>query len=352
MRQLTVVLGTGRCGSTLLSTVLNRHPRVLSLSEFFTSLDPDAFPVEQIDGDRFWAILSTPRSKAMTQLRHGVAPAEYLYPFGSGRFTAETGVPPISLVSLPHLSDRPDEVLDEIEAAVTGWDRASVAVQYGRLFDWLCDRFDRDVVVERSGASLRFVPGLRACFPDARYLYLDRDGSAASVSMSRHPSFRLEVRVLEMMDLLGVDPYLSPSADHADRLPPELRCLLPDRFDGAALMSQPIPLPVFGMIWAHLVADGVSELDAVPTDRIRYLRYEDVLADPLLRFREIAAMLGVDAPDEWLAEAVTLVRPGSGTGRSELPEPERRALREACEPGTQALRALRERLARAPSATS
>jgi hypothetical protein len=170
--------------------------------------------------------------------------------------------------------------------------------------------------------------------------------------MSRHPSFRLEVRVLEMLDLLGVDPYLSPSADHADRLPPELRCLLPDRFDGAALMSQPIPLPVFGMIWSHLVADGVRELAAVPTDRIRYLRYEDVLADPLRRFGEIAAMLGVDAPDEWLAEAVTLVRPGSGTGRSELPEPERRALREACEPGTQALRALRERLARAPSAMS
>ncbi|BCJ33133.1 hypothetical protein Athai_06360 [Actinocatenispora thailandica] len=350
MRPLTVVLGTGRCGSTLLSTVLNRHPRVLSLSEFFTSLDPDAFPAGEIDGERFWGILSTPRSKAMTQLRHGVAPGEYLYPFGSGRFTAQTGVPPICLVSLPHLSDRPDEVFDELAAAVPRWGRAPVAEQYGRLFDWLCDRFDRDVVVERSGASLRFVPGLRACFPAARYLYLDRDGPAASASMSRHPSFRLEVRVLEMMDVLGVDPYLSPSAEHAARLPPELRCLLPDRFDGAALMSQPIPLPVFGMIWSHLVADGVRELAAVPADRIEYLRYEDVLADPVHRFRQLAAMLGVDAPDGWLAEAVTLVRPGPGAGRPELPEPDRRALREACDLGGQALRALRARLSGVASA--
>lgn len=33
-----LVLSTGRCGSTMLSDVLNTHAEVLSLSEFFTSL--------------------------------------------------------------------------------------------------------------------------------------------------------------------------------------------------------------------------------------------------------------------------------------------------------------------------
>ena len=31
-----LVLNTGRCGSTMISDILNRHPRILSLSEFFS----------------------------------------------------------------------------------------------------------------------------------------------------------------------------------------------------------------------------------------------------------------------------------------------------------------------------
>ena len=36
--QLTFVVGTGRCGSTLLSRLLREHPDVLSMSEFFSTL--------------------------------------------------------------------------------------------------------------------------------------------------------------------------------------------------------------------------------------------------------------------------------------------------------------------------
>ena len=31
----TYVVGTGRCGSTMLSNMLREHPKVLSISEFF-----------------------------------------------------------------------------------------------------------------------------------------------------------------------------------------------------------------------------------------------------------------------------------------------------------------------------
>lgn len=34
----TFVVGTGRCGSTMLSNMLRQHPRVLSLSEFYASV--------------------------------------------------------------------------------------------------------------------------------------------------------------------------------------------------------------------------------------------------------------------------------------------------------------------------
>ena len=33
--RLTFVIGTGRCGSTMLSAILQAHPDALSMSEFF-----------------------------------------------------------------------------------------------------------------------------------------------------------------------------------------------------------------------------------------------------------------------------------------------------------------------------
>ena len=54
--QLTFVVGTGRCGSTLLSRLLREHPDVLSMSEFFSTLriaaasGPRGFPVGEMDG--------------------------------------------------------------------------------------------------------------------------------------------------------------------------------------------------------------------------------------------------------------------------------------------------------------
>jgi putative sulfotransferase len=49
------VVGTGRCGSTMISAFLGKHPAVLSLSEFFStitdmaSLTPQVFPEGVID---------------------------------------------------------------------------------------------------------------------------------------------------------------------------------------------------------------------------------------------------------------------------------------------------------------
>ena len=35
------IVGSGRCGSTLLSRMLSHHPKLLSLFEFFTGLEID-----------------------------------------------------------------------------------------------------------------------------------------------------------------------------------------------------------------------------------------------------------------------------------------------------------------------
>ena len=67
------VVGTGRCGSTLLSQFLAMHPGILSLSElldFMTDLGgriAESFPEEEIDGPGLWPRTITTGSSAIAE---------------------------------------------------------------------------------------------------------------------------------------------------------------------------------------------------------------------------------------------------------------------------------------------
>ena len=67
--RLTFVVGTGRCGSTMLSAMLGEHPDVLSMSEFFGTLrvgmaslpaSRGSFLKRDLDGSEFWELLASP----------------------------------------------------------------------------------------------------------------------------------------------------------------------------------------------------------------------------------------------------------------------------------------------------
>lgn len=52
------IVGTGRCGSTILSTMLDQHPDIAVLSEFFVSLDYlKRYGERSVDGDELATIL-------------------------------------------------------------------------------------------------------------------------------------------------------------------------------------------------------------------------------------------------------------------------------------------------------
>ena len=96
----TFVVGTGRCGSTMLSNMLREHPKVLSLSEFFANVcdgnrSTEGFSAEPMDGARFWSLLAAKPEMVSFGMRHGVPCDEWLYPVdsSSARFSRETGVP-------------------------------------------------------------------------------------------------------------------------------------------------------------------------------------------------------------------------------------------------------------------
>lgn len=345
----TFIVGTGRCGSTMLSNMLRDHPRVLSLSEFFSSISDgspsrlaEIFSPGTMDGGRFWEIIAAIAPLVSFQLRHRVEIPEFIYPSDApdARFSRETGVPGILHVTLPHLSEEHDRLFDLIGDEVRTWPEATIGEHYGHLFGWLAAHFGKQLWVERSGGFIFAAEHLLTMFPDARFINLVRDGRDTALSMQSHIGFRFVMAMGMVEQHLGVDPWTNSDPASLDRLPAELRSLAPGRFDAEALRSFDMPVELCGKLWADWTALGMQMLGAMPADRLLTLRYEDFFIDPQRQLDALAAFLGDNFIDEdWSAGCAATVRQPRSTWR-DLPKKTADALTEACRPGFELLRAV------------
>ncbi len=338
---LTIVVGSGRCGSTLLSRILREHPSVLSISEFFATLTvhEDAFPSDEYDGEEMWKILSASDPYLDALIRDGLLTPELCYPYDSGRFNPETGVPLISHMTLPMLTDDPDALFDELGAAVTTWPRRPAADHYRALFAFLGERYGRHTVVERSGASLNVVSQLRREFPEARFVHMHRAGPDTALSMSKHAGFRLNALAQHAAKVAGVQSKEDLTPEHMPLLPDDLRELFAPPFNAQRFAQYEIPEVVFGEMWSSMQIEGLAALAELPDGIRTDLRYETLMHSPDEELTRLAAFLGVPADPGWLETARGMVDPGR-IGQVDRLSPERRAaLEEACRPGTEALAA-------------
>ena len=330
---LTIVISTGRCGSTLLSRMLRAHPAVLSLSELFSTVRHRGYLDGAPDGARFWQMLSEPDPALDTMVGSGLTVSELIYPYGRGRFDAATGIPAICHMTLPMLCDDPDALFDDLAAVVPGWPARPVADQYRALFAHLAGRLDRPVVVERSGGSLAMLPRLREQFPEARFVYLTRDGADSALSMSRHAGFRLMLLGREAARLAGVASAEQLGAEQYPLLPADLAALLSDPSQLPALMRHDIGVTAFGALWSAMTCEGAGELLRLPAGSWLMTSYEKLVADAPGQLTRLAGFLGVPAPGDWLTAAAGLVDPGRRHASARLDPRLLTALRRSCAPG-------------------
>lgn len=338
------IVGTGRCGSTMLSNMLREHPDVLSLSEFLVAVTDLgsrtalAFPETEVDADQVWSVLGACHPKAALMLRHGIEMDEFLYaPTATSRFTRTTGVPAILLTTLPHLAAQPEALFDELREFVMTLEPRRAILQYRRVFEWLERRFARRVWVERSGGSLRAVPRLAESVPDARFVHIVRDGRDCAISMSRHTGFRLMMAATLMTAMLGYDPYDCDSRAGAEELPGHLHRLLPEHFDVNAFHAMDAPPALFGMHWSGEIRRGLAALAALPQERVLTLRYENIQATPAACLRELIEFVDPSLVDEeWVQNSAAMVRPARSSWQ-QLPSEEQAPLVSACQPGFAAL---------------
>ena len=336
----TFVVGTGRCGSTMLSNMLRDHPGTLSLSEFWQvtagKRSSEAFSREPMDGRRFWAIVAAITPWYSFAFRHGVVFPELLYPYDApaARYSRQTGVPSILLTTLPHLTDDHDHLFDMLRDEVNKWPMATIGEHYKHLFGWLAEHFNKRLWVERSGgSSLMTIEQILATFPDARFVHVVRDGRDAAISMREHQAYRLGFVLGSLEQFLGVDPLESADRTHIDRVPAELRPFLPEQFDADAFRAFRAPLSLGAEFWAQSIDNALKVLRALPADRLLTLRYEDFFVDPKKQLDTLTAFLGEEFVDEdWSARCAATVRKPRSSWR-DLPDETARALTQACRPG-------------------
>jgi hypothetical protein len=344
--RLTFVVGTGRCGSTMLSAMLRDHPDILSVSELFGTLRAAAqgasFLDGELDGRELWQRLARPFPMLDQMMASGLPIPEMGYPLGRGRFTLATGIPLICHYTLPMLTADPDLLYDTLAGLVPAWPRRPVAAQCEALLTHLAGLLGRPVLVERSAASLTMVDALSRQFPGARFVHLYRDGPDCALSMSRHPVFRREILALaaayQLGRAAGLDRPLPLAAGTV--LPEPFAGLVFPPYDAARLMAYPIGVEAFARCqWSPQICAGVPALGRLAPGRCLSLCYEDLIRDPARALSAFCEFIEVGAPRRWLAAARDMVDPTRSGAAADLAPAALAALRTACAPGTRALAA-------------
>lgn len=297
------IVSTGRCGSTLLTRLLQEYSSALVFSEWFAVLGGTrAFDDALCRPDSFLRHLTTCDQDLWSLLQHGHV--DEFVSERAARHMAE--VVPIELITIPSFPGARWRALDVVRRALSGVSTQPTYRLHTHVFNTLTTFFGRAYWLERSGGSLEYLEHLIRCWPKAKYVHLWRDGVDTSLSMSRHPYFRLRVA-----RLLTGDPTINLSR----------------------ALSAPIPLQRFGAFWSAMIANAARQFARLESCQVLHVRYDDLVDTPESVLHRIMDFLHDPVSHVPLSVSKVAAR-SSLTPRSEgLPSSDLRSLERACSVG-------------------
>lgn len=325
------IIGTGRCGSTILSKMLNVHPDVCVLSEFLVALDAvRKYGERPVDGAELAKIcdcglrstgefkkivghLETPEIQFdLSAPPPGVRPENYRH-----------GVyPELILLPLATLFEDPTTAFEELVAFAADQPTRPLSQQLLALFEWTTRRAGKTVWIERSGGTLAQVPQLIELFPNARFLHLHRDPFDVARSMKAHNHIRLfafKHYGLKTADGLSWDDLDESDLRDDGPMSPRLR----------ALFDHDVPLDVFLRDWNEMVLRGFASVKHLDAEQYAEISFEDLQDEPVWVLEQIVEFFALPRGDGWAHEAAGMLTPGKA-GRA-VPGPEDAAqIREIC----------------------
>ena len=322
-----LIIGTGRCGSTLLSEMLACSPEMVSIFEFFNGLPGGRrFTSEPMPASDLWELLTTPHPILTAVLRRGYEVHEVVYPFGrpGTRFAKGDPLPWILVAALPRISDDPDRLFEEARQFVLGLPTQLPVQHYESLFSWLTQKGAGTIWNERSGSGIDSTAELVAAFPSGRFLHIHRDGMEAALSMREHAAFRLAVTLV-----YDLDPDLDLAAImREDASGKDMGGALSRALEGRPDAEH------FGRFWSDQLAAGYRAVRDLRPDQYLEVSFEELVGSPAETLGRISAFFEMDGQvGDWRRVAADLVRGLPAQRASELPIAERTALAAACRTG-------------------
>lgn len=217
---------------------------------------------------------------------------------------------------------------DEIPAQ-----RATPAVKdyIRRRFDAIRETYKADVVVEKTCANSLRVPFVDAVLPEAKYIFIYRDGIDATGSAKERWTAKLDipyilekVRFVPKTDLpyYGLRYFWARVYRFISR---EKRLAFwGPALDGMQNILQHHTLnEVCALQWQRCVDNAEEAFSDMPADKVVRVRYEDFVRQPVEELSNILGFLGKEVEPEKVAKAVNGVSPRSlGKGRKALGEQE------------------------------
>ena len=313
------VVGTGRCGSTLLSDMLSCHPEALILSECLAALDRrEAFQPGLVDKDELIKLLKRSNSVMDMTISRGSINRETLMK------QLEPSRPAWFLIMLPFLTDKPDELFAEILNEVESFPAQTMPDHYRSIFHWLQNKYNKSFWIERSGESAVYVPDLLNTFPDAKFVHIHRHGPEVVMSMSKLYYFVLMTSFftnpVSRQELLETEYGGKPVSDSD---PISLR------------MSNGGPsLAEHAAYWNFQLYMSYQAFARMKPSQLLQVRFEDLINDPKGVMGETATFFEMPDAPGWIDKAAAMVKPGQvSQALQKLSTEERENLEQACMPG-------------------
>lgn len=316
------VVGTGRCGSTLLSRMLSLNSRVLNVFELFSGIDQFfRFQSGPVAGTALAQQLRLDHPMLTMVMKRGGAVPEVVYPFDrpGTRHTLGDPVPWALAIAVPRMTEEPDGLFDELIARVESAPRLPLAEHYRSIFDWLTERMGRICWVERSGTSIEFLRELYEFFPDARFVHIHRDGREAALSMREYAVLRVAVAV--MNGLAGEIEYSHEGLTRLEREKPEAI--------DALLAARP-PVELYGKYWSDQILRGQEALASLPPGRMHTIRFEELVTRPVEVLEGLSDFLQLPDDPGFIERAAALSNGMPPLRRPLLGESDRERLDGAC----------------------
>jgi len=311
----SLIISSGRCGSTLLSDLIAEHAGTLSVQEYFMSVQPEAMVDDVLTGAEYWAILSSPKPDLSTLIRIGLPPKEIRYP-SDGRWAGNlTELPRILAITLPSISSDPDGLYDVLASTVPEFPSQPAGRHHHMFLDLLTRLTGKRQWIERSGGSSAMSPYLLRTFRTGKIVYLTRNWADTALSMSRHSSFQLIQLRVEFLGLCGFDPYRTDPGP-GQSVPPDLAHLLPDRLTAEGLLERGRETGRFLALCAFLESQTEQALADMPPHDLLRLRYEDLVADPAGELGRLGRFFEFDDWAEWASKVAHRV---TATPRADRP---------------------------------